>query len=171
MHFDMDVSFMGEVLKERLLSAIKDAADADFTNFYSGMAIGFDILAAEAVLREKQAGAKISLVAVVPFNGQDSKWSAKWRKRHNAILEAADKVIVLRPAYARTIYYERNRYLVDNSARLIGFYNGKSGGTAYTFDYAKDQETQIVNLWDSVCEQDPLQTVLDDLGLCDMVDA
>ena len=156
-HFDMDDSFMGDVLREALKGAINDAIAEGFTTFYSGMAMGFDIIAAEVLLKQKYAAAaEISLVSVVPFAGQEKKWGKKWRTRHDDVLRAADSIIVLNDHYIRGCYHERNRYLVDNSARLIGFLGDKAGGTKHTFDYAEKCGLEIVNLWQEIKSQDPL---------------
>lgn len=157
-HFDMDTSCMGDIMKDALKSAITDAIAAGFTIFYSGMAMGFDIIAAEMIMRQKYAvAAEISLVSVIPFGGQEAKWSKKWRERHDGVLRAADKIVVLNPKYIRGCYHERNRYLVDNSTRLIGLYSGKAGGTEHTFDYAEKSGINVINLWQDIEAKNPLR--------------
>jgi len=155
----MDASYMGGILHDTLKKAICEAIDAGCTAFYSGMAIGFDIIAAEMVLQERNSrpDGKITLMAIVPFAGQEEKWSGKWRKRHDDVLRTADKIVVLNQRYLRGCYHERNRYLVDNSARLICFFSGKTGGTAHTFNYAEKEGLKIVNLWQDVEAEDPLK--------------
>jgi len=154
----MDASYMGGVLRDMLQKAVHEAMDVGFKTFYSGMAIGFDIIAAEIVMQEKQGRSddEINLIAVVPFLQQEAKWGAKWRKRHDDVLRAADKIVVLNERYIRGCYHERNRYLVDNSARLIGLFSGKTGGTSHTFAYAEKEGLDIVNLWQSIDSQEPL---------------
>ena len=100
---------------------------------------------------------EISLVGVIPFAGQELKWSGKWRARHDSILRAADKIITLNSRYIRGCYHERNRYLVDNSRRLIGLCSEKTGGTRHTFDYAEKSGIEIVNLWHTLEAKDPLR--------------
>ena len=151
-HFDMDTSFMGNILQDALKKAICEAIGVGFTVFHSGMAIGFDIIAAEIVLQEKQSrpDGEIALVAVIPFARQEEKWSTRWRKRHDDVLRASDKIVVLNERYIRGCYHERNRYLVDNSVRLIGLFSGKAGGTAHTFKYSEKKGLDIVNLWKNI---------------------
>ena len=156
-HFDMDASYMGDIMRGMLKKAINDAIAAGFTTFYSGMAVGFDIISAEMVIKQKCATlAEISLISVIPFAGQEKKWSKKWRERHDTILRAADKIIVLNTHYIRGCYHERNRYLVDSSARLIGLLGDKTGGTKHTFEYAEKSGVEIVNLWEFLEAEDPL---------------
>ena len=40
----------------------------------------------------------------------------------------------------------RNRFMVDNSERVIAAYNGESGGTRNTVLYAKDNDVESVNI-------------------------
>jgi uncharacterized phage-like protein YoqJ len=150
-NFDRELGEAGDILRARLENAIKAACDSGFSRFYSGMARGFDIIAAEAVLREKNADKPdISLFCVIPFRGQEAKWPRKWRKRHDDILRVADEIIVLNEGYITGCYHERNRYLVDNSQLLICYYSGKQGGTRHTYKYALEKGLEIVNLWDGV---------------------
>ena len=148
-HFDMDFSYTGHILQEHLSKAIKDACSQGFDTFYSGMAQGFDIIAAEAVLREKYSNESknITLICVIPFKGQDVKWSRKWRDRHDEILKICDNIVTLNDEYVTGCYHQRNRYLIDHARRLIGFYSGKKGGTKHAFEYALERNLEIVNIW------------------------
>jgi uncharacterized phage-like protein YoqJ len=154
----MDDSYLGDIMRDVLKSAITDAISAGFTTFYSGMAMGFDIIAAEMVMGIKHdTTAEISLISIVPFAGQEKKWSKKWRSRHDNILRMADSIVVLNSGYIRGSYHERNRYLVDSSARLIGLLGHKEGGTKHTFDYAEKLGVEIINLWADIEARDPLR--------------
>lgn len=71
-----------------LLSEIRACYASGYRLFYTGGAVGFDTLAAEAVLSEKRNCPDMVLVVAVPFNGQDvlfsqpsSGTSGFWRKR------------------------------------------------------------------------------------------
>ena len=57
-----------ERLKEAVLQAIRQGAN----KFYCGMALGFDMMAAEEVLSLKLSIPMLKLVAVVPFKGQSA---------------------------------------------------------------------------------------------------
>ncbi len=39
---------------------------------------------------------------------------------------------------------ERNRYMVNNSSLVIALFNGLSGGTKSSIDYAKKQGVEII---------------------------
>jgi len=147
-HFDMDTSYMGDIMQDALKAAIIAAIAEGYKTFLSGMAMGFDIIAAETVLKLKyDHGQDISLLCILPFRGQELKFSQKWRTRHELVLRNADKINALNEQYVTGCYYERNRYLVDHSSRLICLYGEKSGGTKHTFNYAEKSGIRIVNLW------------------------
>jgi len=147
--FSWTSSYEGHIFQIMLAKAINDAIDAGCNRFYSGMAMGFDIVAAEAVIEAKNHH-NVELIAIIPFSGQESKWSKEWKTRHDAVLQACDDAITLNKDYITGCYHERNRYLVDNSQRLICFYSGKPGGTRHTHDYAEEKGLNIINLWKDV---------------------
>ena len=60
------------------------------------------------------------------------------------LLEQADKVVTVSPAYDAGCMHRRNRYLVDHSAVCIGWGTGETGGTAYTIHYAEKQGLRII---------------------------
>ena len=144
---------MGKIMQKMLDYAIKDAVYQGFQIFYIGMAQGFDIIAGEAILRIKAEGlSEIKLNCILPFKGQDGKWSKDWRRRHDLILRAADSIEIINDAYTTGCYHERNRFLVDNAQRLIVLYSGKQSGTGHTVAYARKKGIEIVNLWEGLDE-------------------
>ena len=101
-----------------------------FRNFLSGMAVGFDLAAAEAVLELRERAPGVRLVAAVPFRGQEMRFSPADRERFRRVLAEADSVEVLAPAYHRGCYAVRNDFLVYNARVLVAWYDGSPGGTA-----------------------------------------
>jgi len=136
-------------LKVRLLSLIDEMRKRGVTTYFSGMAQGIDIFAAEAVtdIRRTYPGDNIRLIAVIPYEGQADRWSEKYRERYFNILAKTDEVITLQKRYTENCMLERDRYMIDASAYLIAIYNGSKGGTKYTIDYAikKGLDVTIIN--------------------------
>ena len=95
-----------------------------FRTFLSGMAVGFDLAAAEAVLELRERAPGVRLVAAVPFRGQEMRFSPADRERFRRVLAEADSVEVLAPAYHRGCYAVRNDFLVDNARVLVAWYDG-----------------------------------------------
>ncbi|WP_326907841.1 SLOG family protein [Sedimentibacter sp. MB31-C6] len=124
-----------------------------YNTFMFGGCYGFDLICAEQVLIRKQIlkpadPINIKLIAVVPFEEQATRWNEYNRDKYYDILSKCDEVITLNKQYKSGCYHERNRYMVENSSKLICYYNGSDGGTRYTVDYAKKQLVLVLNLYD-----------------------
>lgn len=134
----------GEVRKKvRLLYTM------GFRNYLCGMAIGFDMLAAEEVVKLKKEGCNdIRLVAVVPFRGQSTKWKDAEKARYNDLLKNADDVITLSERYYNGCCLRRNDYMLSHACGMIAYFNGQpKGGTFYTISRAKKLNIDIVNIF------------------------
>lgn len=136
------------LLKRKLAVQIEEMRRKGVVTFYTGMAQGVDVWAAEAVLALKltypQEG--IRLIAVIPYEGQANRWSADYRERYFNILADVDDDVLLHPHYTRGCMHERNCYMVDHSTRLIAVFNGEAGGTRNTVEYARKKGLEIVTI-------------------------
>ena len=139
-----DIDF--QILKRRLFTTIENLIEDGCRVFYSGMAKGFDIIAAEAVLYFKQKLGDIKLICAVPFENQEITFSSDWKNRYNSILQSCDEVIVLSKDYHNGCYQNRNKFMVDNSDYVVTWYDGKLGGTRNTLKYAQKKKRYIVNI-------------------------
>ena len=138
-------------LKQRLKSEIAKAYVDGFRCFYCGMAMGFDLLAAEAALSLQSELRDLQVVAVVPFRGQTARWSKEAQSKYNSILRIVDDVVVLSERYYNGCLLKRNDYMVNHSSRLIAYHNGTDkGGTFYTVKKAGQNGLKVVNLYNSV---------------------
>ncbi len=134
-----------------LTQRIKDGIEFLYSNmgvktFYAGGALGFDSLAAEAVIEQRRERRDIRLVIVVPCRDQATRWSAADKARYERINRDADEVICLAERYFSGCMHQRNRYMVDHSAYCICYLTEQTGGTAYTVQYARERGLRIFNL-------------------------
>ena len=132
---------------EALGRAIRELYALGYRNFLCGMAVGFDIEAAEVALALRQELAGLRVVAVVPFEGMQRGFSEEWRSRFERIVAEADKTITLAPKYSAEVYAVRNNFLVDNSSACIAYFDGSKGGTAYTVRRAVKGLLRLINLY------------------------
>ena len=132
-------------LKKRLDSTILSLYDRGCRTFVCGGALGFDTLAAEAVLKHKRMFPDLRLLLVLPCHDQTRGWSEANERRYKAILEAADGVEWVSPVYTKGCMHKRNRYMVDNSSLCIAYCTKSTGGTAYTVNYA--QKNGVSTRW------------------------
>ena len=135
----------------RLLSGVVKKINLGCTTFYTGMARGFDILAAEQVAAIKLRRPEIKLVAVVPFNNMQLSFSPEWRERFDRVLSECDEVVILNEKYEKWVYQQRNEYMVDCCRHVICYFDGSKGGTANTVKYALAHCREIEN----ICEKHP----------------
>ncbi len=131
-------------LKE-VLSEVIDSAIADgYTEFYCGMALGVDMCAAEILIAKMKENPAVHLHAALPCPEQDLKWTDEEKKHYKEILSFSSSKTIISPFYTKTCMLTRNRFMVDNSERVIAVWNGSiRGGTAYTVRYAKSQNKEI----------------------------
>ena len=134
---------MCQAFKRRLNDIIEELIGQGYAHFLSGGALGMDMFAAEAVLDHKEQYPWITLEMVIPFDAQAEKWAAPYQARHKALLENADIVTRISREYTRRCIFARNRYLVDNADLLLAAYDGQSGGTEMTVNYARSKNVQI----------------------------
>lgn len=124
-------------LKAELYRRIEALIGQGYAHFLSGGAMATDTWAAEAVLKLKDKYPWIVLEMVSPFDGQADRWSAEYKARHDHLFDEADIVTMISHAYTNSCLFRRNRYLVDNADLLLAVYDGQSGGTAMTVEYAQ----------------------------------
>lgn len=130
-------------LKERLANIIRKLIEDGADEFYSGMALGVDMWAAEIVLELKKDYPNIKLTAVIPCPEQADRWSAEHRERYQSILERCDKTITTSPSYTKGCMMKRNRALVELCDILVAVFDGSKGGTMQTVNYAKSKKRKI----------------------------
>lgn len=138
-------------LSNSLITAVSELAENGCYTFYCGMAMGFDILAGETVLLIKKAyenKANIRLIAVIPFKEQAKAFPENWKKRYDALLEAADERVLMANDYSKGCFSCRNEFMVKMSDYVVTWFDGKSGGTKNTVAFAKGLGRSVINLYE-----------------------
>ena len=134
--------------RKKLLSVISRLLELGYESFISGMAKGFDTWASEDVLK---LGA--FLECAIPFPEQAQDWDLPDQQRRSLIISRSNTETIVSEANKKGAYYKRNRYMVDNADVIICGYSGrKSGGTAYTVDYALQQDKIVIQINPITCE-------------------
>lgn len=137
-----------EYLKEQIKNAIIEYYAEGIHNYFCGMAMGFDLLAAETIMSLKNELANLHLTAVVPYRNQYERWHMRDQVRYMAIIDKADRVIILSEQYFNGCLLRRNDYMLSHSSRLIAYFNGKpQGGTFYTYRKAQSKGMPVTNLY------------------------
>ena len=135
-------------LERALALRVEALAGEGYTDFLSGGAVGFDLLAAEAVLWAKERFPALRLIMVLPYEGQDRFYPAADRRRYQALLERADLVRYTARDYYKGCLLARDRVLAEAAD---GCYLTRStGGTAYTVRHAAARDVPVWNLADDL---------------------
>ncbi len=116
-----------------------------------GMAIGADILAAEAAL-----DADIRLWGYLPFPDQAARFPSEWAQRHELARARARRVVVLgdTPAAAGplgryvSLLHDRNRLIVRDADTMIAVHDRSktTGGTVATIGHARSAGLKIITI-------------------------
>lgn len=134
-------------LIEKLDQAIADLILEGVVFFGSGMARGFDTLAAQAVLKAGASNGAVKLIAVLPCYHQESLWGRKDQRVYRQLVAAADKAVyVSKQPYYNGCMEKRNLHLVENSGVCIAYMKAIHSGTAQTVHFAQKRGLRILNL-------------------------
>ena len=140
-------SASGTLFKFRLRESLEYLIGKGYIDFLSGGALGFDLIAAEIVLSLRETYPWIRLIMVCPWNGQADRWDPSQRERWLHILEASDQVIYTASAYDKSVFFQRNRYLVEKADLVLAAFNGDyHSGTGMTINYAKKKGVRVLKL-------------------------
>lgn len=135
-------------LEQILLLKIENAIKIGYKIFCVGGALGFDTMAALAVLKLKEKYPHIILHLYLPYPQQVDKWSSKDRAIYDNIKNQSRKILFAGLYPDKLMLQSRNRAMVDNCAMCIAYCTKATGGTAYTYGYAIDSGIQTINLAD-----------------------
>ena len=120
----------------------KSIADS-FSTFITGMGMGVDIWAAQIVSELKRENDSLHLIAVIPYLAFSAKWNEAWAAAYNRVIREADLVKQISTRYTPDALIERNCWMADHAARLIGIYNGTEGHTGHLIQYAGQQGLEM----------------------------
>ena len=135
------------VLKEKLDAAVRRAYDDGYRVFIDGMAEGFDLLAAEAVLKLREEYPDVHLMAAFPAPESRKNHRAEVCERIERIVAKASIAVYAYTKYEKGCELRRNLYMVSRAGRIIGYYNGLSSGTAHCWNQAQLRGLETVNLY------------------------
>ena len=101
---ELSVAFSGHRLvprvlrkqvKNLLVKEIENAYNMGYRYFLCGMAMGFDLMAAEAALSLKSRLKELKLIAVIPHPDQTKLWDEKDKELYDKIYKKANRRILL----------------------------------------------------------------------------
>lgn len=119
--------------------------------FYTGMATGFDMIAAEAVLLAKEKYGDITLAAAIPFRKQPLWFDAEDQLLYHRLLKKADRVVMVSENYYKGCYIRRDEYMVSKADAVIAYWDlVPKGGTFYTVNKAIQNGKPVINIYEKM---------------------
>jgi uncharacterized phage-like protein YoqJ len=133
-------------LKQRMADAVELAYEQGYRHFICGMAQGCDLYFCECVLTLRTRHPEVTVEAAVPCPTQADAWPEAQKARYRDLVAACDFETMVSAQYTPSCMQRRDRYMVDHSGLLIAAFDGSSGGTRYTVEYALRRGISIVDL-------------------------
>lgn len=133
-------------LKRRIMDALEAAYEEGYRHFLCGMAQGCDLYFCECAIELRRRHSDVTIEAAIPCPTQADSWPAAQRQRYRALLEACDFETMVSSVYSPSCMQRRDRYMVDHASLLIAAFDGSSGGTRYTVEYAMRRGLDILDL-------------------------
>lgn len=134
-----------EYVRQELHREIEQAIADGFTRFLSSMLNNVDLDFAAIVEEKKKENPELFLEAVIPYS---DRMKSK-EKRFQKLMKHCDSVKVISQERDRDCYFARNRYLVENSQRVIVVSDdGQKSDTAQTIRMAvaKGLELHVIGI-------------------------
>lgn len=109
-------------------------SNGNFTEAYSGMAMG-----ADQIFAEECEKLNIPLVCCFPFK------RTRFHPAEQSIMDKAKDIRFISDDYSKQSYWIRDKYMVDNCDVLLAVWDGiKAGGTWITLNYAEKIGKKVV---------------------------
>ena len=115
-------------------------------HFYSGGAVGFDLLAATLVLRMRKKFPDVRLHMVLPHKGQEAYFGEEDTAIYRRVLDEADSVEYLAPHYFDGVMKARNERLVALCDVCVGYVTRSRSGAAQTMRMTQRAGKPFYNL-------------------------
>ena len=130
----------------QLAELLKALYQRGYRDFLCGGALGFDMIAAEHVVKLRDQHPDVRLIFCLPCADQAAKWKRADCSRYERLLYLSDETRVLSPRYYDGCMQARNTYMVDRSYICVAYMARLHGGTLSTVRYAMSNDVPVVNI-------------------------
>ncbi|MCI5604175.1 MAG: DUF1273 domain-containing protein [Clostridia bacterium] len=120
-------------------------------NFIAGGALGFDTIAAEAVIILKEKYPFIKLYLYLPCYDQSKLWKPEDKYRWRIIMTKVDDYeYITEDVYTKGCMQKRNYKMADDALYCISYCVISRSGTGMTMNYAGERGNIIENIADEI---------------------
>ena len=134
-----------QVLLERIEKAVDTALEYGARKFICGNAASVDTWTAQVILKKRNLFPNIYLEIALPFSSHNSNIESC-----QIVQKQADFVHVVSTSKHRTAaYFDRNKYMVDNSDMIIAVYDdvkSPKSGTEKALEMAKKRGLEVIQV-------------------------
>ena len=141
------------LLEDLLSRAIVYAYGKGCKVFICGGALGFDTMAAKAVIKFRISHPDVSLVMYIPCFGQEKKWSFTQQNAYNYVLNAANEVVYTSDSYTSECMKVRNKAIANDADIVIAYVNNSRSGSAQTVRMATSLGKEVYNLYPTLAAE------------------
>lgn len=139
--------------KERVFDVMKDlirTLEKDgIYEFYTGGAIGFDYVAALAVLTVREELPHLCLELCLPCYGSEKKWTDMEKFNFQLLKVQCDRyTYISEEPYFEGCMQKRNEAMADLCGTCVAYCKNPKSGTKKTMDYAKKVGCRVINIAD-----------------------
>ena len=145
------------ILVELLDTVVRGLCDNGNRYFVCGGALGFDMLAEQAVIRAINDGYKAELILALPCANQTERWRTDTKnglsliREYQRIKGFASSIRYISETSDPDCMKRRNQYMVDLSSSCVAYYSGKfKSGASQTYRMARKAGLDILNLYDAI---------------------
>lgn len=129
-----------------------------YDTFISGLAAGADLWGAEHIVKRRRQGLDIKFIGIIPYLRHADNFSKQYIDILYNVEKNADELILMsqnpnviykscpkNENESKTLYRDRNYFMVDHSSAIIAFFNDGNyySGTAQTINYAVKNHLNI----------------------------
>lgn len=129
-------------VKDQIIRLVKEG----YSEFRCGGALGFDTIAADAVISVRSDFPHIKFVMYIPCLEQSKYFTEEQKEHYNAHGQAANRVLCISKEYYDGCMLDRNKAMVDGSDACIAYLRQNRGGTAFTVRYAESKNCEIIHI-------------------------
>ena len=134
-------------LEGLVMRAVEYAYGLGCRSFYCGGALGFDTMAAKAVILFRMHHSDVRLIIVAPCKDQSASWSECERDMYDYVMASADEVEIVCDEYTPDCMRKRNERLAQLCDIMIAYVGKERSGSGQTVRIAERLGKTVYNLF------------------------
>ncbi|MCD7740761.1 MAG: DUF1273 domain-containing protein [Ruminococcus sp.] len=141
------------LLRTRVLEHVTSLIAEGIDTFITGMAPGFDLMAADILINEPCVKGRCRTICAIPYLGQlEQMHSPRDRALYQATIASSDCVVCFFNTQTKGCYKVRNQFMVNYSGTVIAYLrtDKQHSGTMQTVNMAKRANRRVIILDETI---------------------